>query len=79
MGIFLPKNEQHKQQMAQEAERNKYRNWMEGLSDELIKWTINKDLSIGDFETLISLTKQRFELTYGKSKIKDIKNEHQAN
>ena len=55
--------------MAMKAEQDRYRNWIQGLSDLLIDWAKEKDLTIADFETLISLTKQRFELTYGKSKI----------
>jgi len=72
MSIFLSRNQQHKIAQQKQAELNKYRNMISGFSDELIKWLKDKDLTIADFENLIDFTKQRFEITYGKSKIKQI-------
>ena len=72
MSIFLSKNQQHKLNQQKQAELDKYKNLMSGLSDELVKWLKDKDLTIADFENLIDLTKQRFQITYGKSKIKGL-------
>lgn len=72
MSIFLPKNAQHKLEAQQKAEENRYRNMMSGLSDELIEWLKEKNLTIAEFETLYELTRKRFQITFGKKKIKDL-------
>lgn len=73
MSIFLPKNQQHKIKQQQQAERNRYNNMMNSLSSELVEWLKEKDLTVADFENLIGFTRSRFELVFGKTKIKDFK------
>ena len=73
MSIFLSKNTKHKIEQQQEAEQNKYRNLMVSLSDELVKWLKEKDLTIGDFENLVGFVRQSFEMSYKKTKIKNFK------
>jgi len=70
MSIFLNKNTKHQIKQKEEAERNKYRNMMVSLSDELVGWLKEKDLTIGDFENLVGFVRSSFEMSYKKTKIK---------
>ncbi|MEA2067519.1 MAG: hypothetical protein U9O65_10620 [Thermotogota bacterium] len=68
--IFLNKNQKHELKQKQEAEQNKYRNLMVSLSDELVEWLKEKDLTIGDFENLVGFVRSSFEMSFKKTKIK---------
>lgn len=75
MGIFLPKNEQHKLDQKKKEEYQRFQNMISGYSDELVDWLIGKGLSIAEFETVIQLTQERFRITFGTKKIKELKDD----
>ena len=72
MSIFLTKNEQHKMEAQKKADEAKYRNMLAGLSDELVEWLKSKELTVGEFETVVELTRNRLQLTFSKLKIKGL-------
>ena len=49
------------------------------LSDELIDWLIEKGLSVSGFESLVNITRERFQIYFGSKKIKELKNEGNKN
>ena len=79
MSIFLPKNAQHKLEQQKQAEMKRYQNLISGLSDELVDWLIEKELSVSEFESVIDITRNRFQIYFGSKKIKEIKDEKKEN
>ena len=73
MSIFLSKNEKHRQQMAQEAELNAWKQKLQRLSDELIEWCKEKDLNISEYENIVEFTRERFQMNFGKLRINNLK------
>jgi len=75
MNIFLPKNAQHKLEQQKQAEMKQYQNRISDLSDELINWLTEKELSVSEFENVIDITRNRFQIYFGSKKIKELKDE----
>ena len=74
MSIFLPKNAQHKLEQQKQAELRAYQNQISDMSDKLIDWLIERDMSVADFNNLVKITEERFRLYFGGKKIKELKN-----